>query len=73
MSLIIIIILLILSIFLFCKKKYKKENFNSKLLYTGIHSYLKDSYKYNIYSKKRNYLHLGKFADYIPLINHILL
>ena len=71
MKTIILLIILIL-IFLICIPT--KEKFYGKKLYPGVHQYYNDSYKYGLHGKKKcNNLHLGKFSDYIPLVNHLLL
>lgn len=74
LSLLIIIILLIIVICYSYKKKHAKEKFrNDQIQYPEVQKYYKKSYDYGMYNKKHNYLHFGKFADFIPLINHIIL
>lgn len=71
-SLLIIIFLLIIVLFCFGKKK---EKFRSNtLIYPEVQKYYENSYKFGAYGrKKRNYLHFGKFADFLPLVSHYLL
>ncbi len=63
-SLVCLIVILSLVLFLIPSK----EKFINHI---GIHKYHKDSYKLGLHGKKKN--HLGKFSDYIPMINHLLL
>jgi len=68
----IIILVILLLLVLFCLPS--KEKFNNQLLYPGIHQYHKDSYQYGLHGqKKQGRLFFGKFSDYIPIINHIVL
>ena len=63
----IIILVIIILFILFCIPS--KEKF-----YGSIHQYHKDSYCHGLHgTKRRNHLHLGRFSDYIPVINHIIL
>lgn len=68
----IIILIIIILLILFCIPS--KEKFYGNLLYPGVHAYHQDSYNYGLHgTKRRNHLNLGKFSDYIPVINHIIL
>ena len=70
MSIIILTILILFVLFYFPSK----EKFKNQALYPGIHKYYKDSYKYGLHGKsKKNYLTFGKFSDFVPIINHIIL
>ena len=51
-----------------------KEKFYGNPLYPGIHAYYKDSYNHGLHGRhKGNHLHFGKFSDYIPFVDHLLL
>ena len=69
-TLILIGVLIVLLMFMIPSK----EKFYGQTFYPSIHNYYKDSYKYGLHGvKRKNHLHMGKFSDYIPVINHILL
>ena len=68
----IIVIFILILVILICFPS--KEKFKNQLFYPGVHKYYKDSYKYGLHgNSKKNYLHFGKFSDFIPIINHIIL
>ena len=68
----IIVFVVIILVLLICVPS--KEKFYGQTLYPGIHAYHRDSYYHGLHgSRKGNHLHFGKFSDYIPIINHILL
>ena len=69
-SIIILVILIILV--LFCLPS--KEKFKNQILYPEIQEYHKNSYNYGLHGRKKsNYHHFGRFSDFIPFINHLIL
>ena len=51
-----------------------KEKFYGNPLYPGVHAYYRDSYYHGLHGRRKgNHLHFGKFSDYIPFINHLIL
>ena len=68
----IIMLLILLILVLFCLPS--KEKFRNQPLYPEMHQYHKDSYKYGLHGRKKgNHIHFGRFSDYIPFINHLIL
>ena len=68
-----IIILVILIILVLCYFP-SKEKFRNQPLYPKEQSYHQDSYKYGLHGRKKGqHLTFGKFSDYIPFINHLVL
>ena len=71
MKSIIVILILLLVVLLFFPSK---EKFRNQPLYPEIHNYHKNSYNYGLHGRRKfNHIHFGRFSDYIPFINYLIL